>query len=205
MTPNWTRSRAHPPPDPTKTLDTFGDFATVFDRHFAEIHRYIAGRLGTTTSADDIAAETFLTAYSNRGSYDAAAGTVRAWLYGIATRKVSRHRRDEVRAYRAMQRISVDAAPGDLSDQATDRVMAKGLQRQLAAALAELSQRDRDVLLLVALADLSHAEVAAALDIPYGTVGSRLSRARKKLRATLAAYDPTARPPANQEEDGNHG
>jgi RNA polymerase sigma-70 factor (ECF subfamily) len=104
-----------------------------------------------------------------------------------------------------MQRISVDAAPGDLSDQATDRVMAKGLQRQLAAALAELSQRDRDVLLLVALADLSHAEVAAALDIPYGTVGSRLSRARKKLRATLAAYDPTARPPANQEEDGNHG
>lgn len=205
MTPNWTRSRAHPPPDPAKTLDISGDFATVFDRHFAEIHRYIAGRLGTSASADDIAAETFLTAYSNRGSYDAAAGTVRAWLYGIATRKVSRHRRDEVRAYRAMQRVSVDAAPGDLSDQATDRVMAKGLQRQLAAALAQLPQRDRDVLLLVALADLSHGEVAAALDIPYGTVGSRLSRARKKLRAALAAYDPTGRPPANQDEDDNHG
>jgi RNA polymerase sigma-70 factor (ECF subfamily) len=115
VTPNWTRSRAHPPPDPTKTLDTSGDFATVFDRHFAEIHRYIAGRLGTTASADDIAAETFLTAYSNWGSYDAAAGTVRAWLYGIATRKISRHRRDEVRAYRAIQPLPPSCGSGSRS------------------------------------------------------------------------------------------
>jgi RNA polymerase sigma-70 factor (ECF subfamily) len=45
------------------------------------------------------------------------------------------------------------------------------------------------VLLLVALADLTHAEVAAALGIPYGTVGSRLSRARRQLRAALGPRD----------------
>jgi RNA polymerase sigma-70 factor (ECF subfamily) len=182
-----------------------GDFAAVFDLHFAEIHRYVAGRLGTSASADDIAAETFLTAYTNWGRYDAAAGTVRAWLYGIATKKISRHRRDEVRAYRAMQRITADTVPGDPSDQTTDRVMARGLQRQLAAALAELPQRERDVLLLVALADLSHAEIAAALGIPYGTVGSRLSRARQKLRSALASHDPSGRTSDSQDEDDNHG
>ncbi|WP_342775759.1 sigma factor-like helix-turn-helix DNA-binding protein [Nonomuraea deserti] len=48
-----------------------------------------------------------------------------------------------------------------------------------------MDRRDRDVLLLVALAGLSHDAIASALGIPYGTVGSRLNRARKKLRALL--------------------
>lgn len=61
----------------------------------------------------------------------------------------------------------------------------------LTRALAGLSKGERDVLLLVALADLGHDEVAEALGIAYGTVGSRLSRARAKLRQALGA-NPTA-------------
>ncbi|MFG1962032.1 RNA polymerase sigma factor [Nonomuraea sp. NPDC049028] len=57
----------------------------------------------------------------------------------------------------------------------------------LTGALAALKQRDRDVVLLIALGGLSHAEVASALNIPYGTVASRLNRARKHLRAALGA------------------
>jgi RNA polymerase sigma factor (sigma-70 family) len=60
----------------------------------------------------------------------------------------------------------------------------------LAATLADLGHGDRDVLLLVAISELSHQEVALALDIPYGTVGSRLNRARKKLRKALGRIDP---------------
>jgi len=61
---------------------------------------------------------------------------------------------------------------------------------RLARALARLSPEERDVLLLVALADLSHEEISQALGIPHGTVGSRLNRARKKIRATLDQEGP---------------
>lgn len=170
-------------------------FAVVFDRHFHEIHGYVARRLGTLV-ADDIAAETFLIAYRKRASYDATAGSVRAWLYGIATRQISRHRRDEMRTYRAMRRAAgsplAEEHAADNTEFVADRVTALTARRDLAIALAALSPGDRDVLLLVALAELSHAEVAAALGIPYGTVGSRLSRARKKLRAALGAHHPAA-------------
>jgi len=59
------------------------------------------------------------------------------------------------------------------------------MQPRLARALAGLSQEERDVLLLVALADLSYDEISDALSVPYGTVCSRLNRARKKIRAAL--------------------
>jgi RNA polymerase sigma-70 factor (ECF subfamily) len=57
--------------------------------------------------------------------------------------------------------------------------------------LADLAHGDRDALLLVAISELSHQEVGFALDIPTGTVGSRLNRARRALREALGAIDPT--------------
>jgi RNA polymerase sigma-70 factor (ECF subfamily) len=77
-------------------------------------------------------------------------------------------------------------------DEADGRIASAAVQRELAAALAGLSQRDRDVLLMVAWADLSYTEVAAALHIPAGTVRSRLHRARTRIRAALGGHDPTS-------------
>jgi RNA polymerase sigma factor (sigma-70 family) len=161
-----------------------GEFAGIYERHFTEIHRYIAGRLGRDV-ADDIAADTFVIALRKRDGFDPGRGTVRAWLYGIATNLVARQQRAEQRRYRALAR----AGARDLADEYEERVVswvaAEGLQPRLASALARLSREERDVLLLVALADFSHEEIAQALGIPYGTVGSRLSRARKKIRIAL--------------------
>jgi Sigma-70 region 2 len=75
-------------------------FAGVYERFFADIHRYIAGRLGPDV-ADDIAADTFVIALRNYGSFDAGRGQVRGWLFGIATNLVAQHRRAEQRRYRA--------------------------------------------------------------------------------------------------------
>jgi RNA polymerase sigma factor (sigma-70 family) len=161
-----------------------GDFAGVYESYFAGIHRYIAGRLGRDV-ADDIAADTFVIALRKQGSFDARRGPVRAWLYGIATNLVAQHRRTERRRYRALARAGAEGLADGHEDRVVSSVAAEGMKPRLAGALARLSREERDVLLLVALADLSHEEISHALGIPYGTVGSRLNRARKKIRATL--------------------
>ncbi|GAA1566578.1 RNA polymerase sigma factor [Actinomadura kijaniata] len=155
-------------------------FTAVYDRHFPAVYRYVAGRLGPQV-ADDVAAETFLVAFRRRATFDPAKGEVRPWLFGIATTLVAQHRRAESRRYRALAQLAVERGPGDGADHAA----AEGLRLDLARALTKLSRKERDVVLLVALADLSHQGVADALGIPYGTVGSRLSTARRKLRAAL--------------------
>lgn len=171
------------------SLDESERFSAIFDVYFGEIHRYVAQRLGAD-HAEDIVAETFLTAFRKRARYDPSRASVRAWLYGIATNLIGKHRRFEVRTLRALGRYGVDTDIPGHEEQVATQVSAESLRPSLAAAMAGLNQRDRDVLLLVALAGLSHEEIATALDIPYGTVGSRLNRARKKLRATLGGTNP---------------
>jgi RNA polymerase sigma-70 factor (ECF subfamily) len=166
-------------------------FAAIFDRYFAQVHSYVARRLGTDV-ADDLAAETFLIAFRQRARFDRRNGVVRAWLYGIATNLIRRHRRDEVRAWRAAAKLPLPVPAGAHEDRVAARVTAQGASRELAAALAQLNAKDREVLLLVALGQLTYDEVAAALGIAYGTVCSRLSRARRVVRAAVTnpAEDP---------------
>ncbi|WP_020576079.1 RNA polymerase sigma factor [Actinopolymorpha alba] len=165
-------------------------FAEVFDRYYVEIHGYAARRLGSDV-ADDVASDTFLTAFRQRARFDAERGDPRAWLYGIATNLIRRHRRQEIRAYRALTRVPATPLVDSHEERAVARVGALRVQGELAAALARLSAGDRDVLLLVALAGLTYDEVALALGIAYGTVCSRLSRARRRLREALGGIDPT--------------
>ena len=172
-----------PPADPA------GRFGEVFARYFEEIHRYAAQRLGQSAAAD-VAAQVFLEAFRQRQHYDPARAGVRTWLYGIATKVVGRHRRAEVRALRALVRLGPDRDAEGHADLVDSRVSAASLHGELAGAIAALPSGQRDVLLLVALADLSHEEIATALGIPYGTVASRLSRARTTLRKALGGANP---------------
>ena len=166
-------------------------FAAIFERYFGQIHQYLAGRVGGKT-ADDLAAEVFVVAFAQRQRYDLARGSARPWLYGIATNLIGTHWRQEQRRYRALARSDArQVSPSD-EDLVADRVSASAVGPALAAALAALEAGDRDVLLLVALADLGNGEVAQALGIPYGTVGSRLNRARKRLREALGGANPAA-------------
>jgi RNA polymerase sigma factor (sigma-70 family) len=163
-------------------------FGVVFDRHAAAIHGYIARRLGRD-AADDLVAETFLVAFRQRDGYDPAQPSARPWLYGIATRLVSRRRRDEVRFFRAIARTGIDPAAEPVADEGIRRADARTLHRQLAGALAGLAVADRDALLLIA-DGLSYAEAAQALGVPAGTLSSRVARARRKLREGLGGMNP---------------
>ena len=159
-------------------------FGRIYDLHFPGIYGYIASRLGPD-DADDLTAETFIDAFRRRASFDPARGAVRPWLFGIATRLVAQHRRAEARRYRALARTPVEPDPGGHDERVAARVSAQARREPLLRALAELSDDDRDVLLLIALGGLSYEEVATALSIPPGTVASRLSRARRKVRGVL--------------------
>jgi RNA polymerase sigma factor (sigma-70 family) len=164
-------------------------FTVVHDRYFAVIYRYVAGRLGPQ-AAEDVAAETFLVAFDRRAAFDAARGDLRVWLFGIATNLVARHRRKEARHYRALSRLEVAPVAEGHESRVVAAVAARRLLPELATALSRLSKGERDVLLLVALGQLAYDEVAGALGISPGTVGSRLSRARKKLSSALTQETP---------------
>jgi RNA polymerase sigma factor (sigma-70 family) len=166
-------------------------FTEVFRRHAPYIQRYVVRRLGED-AADDIVAETFMLAFRQRDSYDPARADARPWLYGIATNLIGRHRLAETRKYRALARTGADPVTESFTDRVDDRVSASAAGRLLAAALARLPEELRDTLLLVAWGDLSYEETATALGIPVGTVRSRVSRARSKLRQALGDTNPAA-------------
>jgi RNA polymerase sigma-70 factor (ECF subfamily) len=159
-------------------------FAILFDRHSEAIYGYLQRRVGAV-QADDLTAETLLTAFRLRDRYDASRPDARPWLFGIATNLVRRHRRRERRELRAYARSGVDPVRAHVGHP-EDRLERVALNAELARALASLSSKDRDVLLLYAWADLSYEEIAQALGIPMGTVRSRLFRARRQARELLS-------------------
>ncbi|WP_233358860.1 MULTISPECIES: RNA polymerase sigma factor [Thermomonospora] len=158
-------------------------FGELFRRHAPRLHAYVKRRLGPGL-ADDVVAEAFATAFRQRERFDGRAA-FGAWLWGITSKVIARHHRQESRMYRAFARTGVDPAVDGVAELASERASAAALGPRLAKALAGLSAQDRDVVLLLAWGELSYAEIAAALDLPLGTVKAKIHRARAKLRKAL--------------------
>ena len=162
-------------------------FAAVVDRHFAEIFRYLARRVGRE-NAEDLGAETFIVAFSARNRYDLSRANALPWLYGIATNLIRRHRRTEVRMLMAYATAASQLDPDDdRSEGLVARLDHAASLARVASAFAGLDPDQRDALYLVAIVGLGYAEASEALDIPVGTVHSRVARARTNLR-DLATY-----------------
>lgn len=157
-------------------------FDAAFEAEFASLHRYLARRVGAST-ADEVAAETFSVAFRNWDRLDSER-PVRPWLYGIAANLVRHHWRKEQRMLRAYARTGLDPVLAE-EDAVVERIDAETRKRELAEALAALRRDEREILLLHAWAELTDAEIADALGLPIGTVKSRLSRTRERLRNRL--------------------
>ena len=164
-------------------------FGAIFDAYFVEIHRYVGRRLGAD-AADDIAAETFHVAFRRRRTFELSRDSARPWLYGIATNLMTKHRRSESRKLRALCRLGGEVAAEGHEERVAAQVSAEQVKGRLAGVIGGLSTELREVLLLVVLADFSYDGVAQALNVPYGTVCSRFSRARKNLREALGGGNP---------------
>ena len=144
-------------------------------------------------------AQTFTLALRDHEQYETSRGTVRAWLFGIAANVLRGHQRSEERRLRMLARTGVDPLV-DEEGQVEDRLDAQLATRALAEVLAGLSPGDREVLLLSAWAGLTSEEIGHALDIPAGTVRSRLNRSRRKLQDALAGADQTCLTVNGQED-----
>src|SRR5262245_27848818 len=157
-------------------------FGVLFDRHARAIYRYLVRRIGPD-EADALLGETFRVAFEKRAGYDCDRADARPWLYGIATNLVAKHRRSEARRMQAMARLRARRAPlDDASEHVDEAIDAAELWPLIASAVTELPEGERDALLLFVWEELDYGEIAAALDIPVGTVRSRLNRARIRIR-----------------------
>lgn len=159
-------------------------FAGIFDRHFTRVRGYL-GRRAESDVASDLTSSTFAAAFDARIRYDPTRADAGPWLLGIATNLLRHHRRSEGRRLRALAGIPRESDADDAVVAIASRIDAEALRRPLFAALSDMRPGDRDVLLLLAWADLSYGEIASALGIPIGTVQSRLHRARAHLRERL--------------------
>ena len=168
-----------------RSRDTPGAFAGLYDRHARTIHRYAARRLGAGV-ADDVMSETFLVAFERRAAFDPTVGAALPWLYGIATTLMKKHARLEAASWRAMTAAGAAEVVTDDIASLESRVDAEASVKRIGSALRRMAKRDRDTLLLQAWADLSYEDIALALDIPVGTVRSRLNRARRVLREAIS-------------------
>src|SRR4051794_4732741 len=144
-------------------------FHAVVDRHFDAVAAFLTRRVGPDI-AQDLAQETFVTAFKRRDRFDARYDSARPWLLGIATKAVAGHRREERRQLELYRRAAAQPEPPHV--EATPRAP------RLFDGLPALARRDRDTLLLHVWGELSYDEVAAALGVPVGTVRSRINRAR---------------------------
>jgi RNA polymerase sigma-70 factor (ECF subfamily) len=164
-------------------------FGELFDRHATTMFRYFVRRVGPD-DADSLLGELFRIAFEKREAFDIERAEARPWLYGIASNLLARHRQREARRLDATARLvksSVDAT--DLFSDVDARLDASRLWTGVAAAIATLPQGERDALLLFAWEDMPYEQIATALDVPVGTVRSRLHRARGRLRELVGARE----------------
>lgn len=143
-------------------------FAIIFERHYLAIRNYLRRRISGSL-ADELAAETFVVAFRRRASYDHAYANARPWLFGIAVNLLRRHRRQEIRELRAYARTAADPLCASLENGDPQHSYDQRVGAELSQALASLSGKDREVLCLYALADLSYEEISRTLEIPIGT------------------------------------
>jgi RNA polymerase sigma-70 factor, ECF subfamily len=159
-------------------------FREVFDGNFRALLGYALRRTGSTDDAADIVSETMLVAWRRIDDVPID-DTARLWLYGVARRVLANHRRGLLRRERLGDRLRRQLMA--VTPDPADEVDTTSTIRQ---AMAELSENDRELLMLTSWEGLDPQEIAVVLGVPAGTVRTRLHRARGRLRKVLGdAFD----------------
>lgn len=154
--------------------------------HRSKLHRFIVKHIGMGTDAEELTQQAFMQACEAFQTYRGQS-ELSSWLYGIAMNLVrnylsrSPHRRFDIRDDSELLEVASEIpGPENIAEHAQSL-------KYLAEAMSDLPEHMREVLMLIAVDELSYEEASVLLCIPVGTVRSRLSRARSALRDKLAA------------------
>lgn len=164
-------------------------FGSLFDRHATSVYRYCFRQSGDWAMAEDLTSIVFFEAWRRCREVYLAEGRLLPWLLGVAT-NVLRNQRRSLRRYRAaLERIPPLAPEQDFADELAERLDAERHMRAMLAEVRRLPRGEQEVLALCIWEGLTSIEAGEALGIPEGTVRTRLSRVRARLRE---AGDPPA-------------
>ncbi|MFD9435230.1 RNA polymerase sigma factor [Streptomyces sp. NPDC060002] len=164
-------------------------FAELYELYAAAVYNHALRLTGDWSVAEEVMSETFLAAWRGRGAVEVEGGSLRPWLFGIATNKArnadrSLRRRLAFLARRAGAGAGAggDEAVGDFAEDVAGRIDDARRLAEVRRVLGRLRRHEREVIALCVWGGLGYAQAAEALGVPVGTVRSRLSRARARLR-----------------------
>ena len=160
-------------------------FGLIYDRHAATVLRFLGRRAGAEV-AESLVGEVFRIAFERRRTFDPSRASALPWLYGIGSNLLLKYRRGEARRLSASARMAGASEPAEQRADAA-ALDARVLFPRVADAIEALPDVEREVLLLFAWEELPYQSMAEGLELPIGTVRSRLNRARAHLRELLEA------------------
>ncbi len=170
-------------PSPRAAEAVFGHLVA---EHKDRLYRFVLRRIGDATEAEDIAQQAFVEAALNYDDFRGEA-QLSTWLYGIALNLVRNHlSRAPQRQYRFEDEEALAELPG-LGPTPEQQITLDQQMSLLQRELNDLCPDMREVLMLVSVDELSYEDAAARLNVPVGTVRSRVSRARSQLRQRFLA------------------
>ena len=169
-------------------------FGELFDAHAQAVYRYAVWSDGDHANAEDVVSLTFLEAWRIRGTLRPDGESLRPWLLGIATNVLRNRRRTALRYRAALKRVPAADTLPDFAEDVVGRMHDAEQVAAVTTALRRLRRSDREVFVLCVWQELDYNAAAEALGIPVGTVRSRLSRARTRLRALAEAEMSRDRP-----------
>jgi RNA polymerase sigma-70 factor (ECF subfamily) len=162
-------------------------FGALFDRHSRLIYNYCFRRVGDWATAEDMLSVVFLEAWRRR-EQELPPDKVLPWLYGIATNVLRNQRRSQRRFLAALGRMPKAEPELDFAGESDQRLDDERQAQRALGLMGKLRRQEQDVFFLSAVMDLSYEDAALALGVPVGTVRSRLSRARSRIRELDPAF-----------------
>jgi RNA polymerase sigma factor (sigma-70 family) len=172
-------------------------FGVLFDQYAHAVYNLGFRLTGNWSAAEEVVSLTFLEAWRLRGRIDPGSSEpLRPWLLGIAANVSRNLARASRRHQAALRRLPPPSPVPDFADELAGRLDDAARLRETGKALGALRRGEREVIALCIWSELDYATAARALGVPVGTVRSRLSRARRKLRKLV---------PAGQEPAGGRG
>jgi RNA polymerase sigma factor (sigma-70 family) len=166
-----------------------GRFGVLFERHARSVYNHCFRRTASWADAEELTSAVFVEAWRRRRDLRPMGESALPWLLGVANNLLRNHRRSQRRYRTALARLPGPGPQPDPSDDIAGRIADEHKMRRVLALVERLPERDQEILALCAWSELTYQEAATVLDVPVGTVRSRLARARARLAELVDAAE----------------